>query len=168
MGAGGARGDEVAPCPPGLVFESQVPSHPLPPTCRSLSAVGLFLGFLVRASLRKWWKFWVLVGTKAPPTHPPKPKLSSAKKHPVGCPRRLPKEEQLGQCCRCAIEDPPSQATSPSFPPCPLPTVETKVNLGQKPLPHGTRLEKRYLSCGRGLTNASYLLAWVAGSCFST
>lgn len=25
------------------------------------------MGFLVRASLRKWWKFWVLVGTKAPP-----------------------------------------------------------------------------------------------------
>lgn len=24
------------------------------------------MGFLVKASLRKWWKFWVLVGTRAP------------------------------------------------------------------------------------------------------
>lgn len=41
--------------------------HDWPPlTCRSFSAVGLFLGFLVNANLRKWWKFWVLVGTKVP------------------------------------------------------------------------------------------------------
>lgn len=49
------------------------PPQPLPPTCRSFSAVGLFLGFLVKASLRKWWKFWVLVGTRAP--HP-RPRLA--------------------------------------------------------------------------------------------
>lgn len=41
--------------------------HDRPPlTCRSFSAVGLFLGFLVKANLRKWWKFWVLVGTRVP------------------------------------------------------------------------------------------------------
>lgn len=51
-----------------LSLSLKSPAHPLPPTCRSFSAVGLFLGFLVRASLRKWWKFWVLVGIKAPPT----------------------------------------------------------------------------------------------------
>lgn len=29
-------------------------------TCRSLSAVGLFLGFLVKAIFTKWWKLFVL------------------------------------------------------------------------------------------------------------
>lgn len=29
-------------------------------TCRSFSAVGLFFGFLVKASLTKWWKLFVL------------------------------------------------------------------------------------------------------------
>lgn len=33
-------------------------------TCRSFSAVGLFFGFLVRASLTKWWKLFVLFGRK--------------------------------------------------------------------------------------------------------
>ena len=54
-----------------LLSSIQAPALPLPLTCRSFSAVGLFLGFLVKASLRKWWKFWVLVGTRAPP--PPDP-----------------------------------------------------------------------------------------------
>lgn len=30
-------------------------------TCSSFSAVGLFFGFLVRASLTKWWKLFVLL-----------------------------------------------------------------------------------------------------------
>lgn len=58
---------QVGLWPPGSCFQALSPCpHPLPPTCRSFSAVGLFLGFLVKASLRKWWKFWVLVGTRAP------------------------------------------------------------------------------------------------------
>lgn len=33
-------------------------------TCSSFSAVGLFFGFLVRASLTKWWKLFVLLVQK--------------------------------------------------------------------------------------------------------
>lgn len=63
-------GAQVGLWPPGPLSSMEpLPPPPAPappPTCRSFSAVGLFLGFLVKASLRKWWKFWVLVGTRAP------------------------------------------------------------------------------------------------------
>lgn len=48
---GGAQLGSWLPVP---ASEHQAPcSTLLPPTCRSFSAVGLFLGFLVKASLRK-------------------------------------------------------------------------------------------------------------------
>lgn len=90
MDAGGLRRAQVGPWPPGPCFQASSPlplplplPHPLPPTCRSLSAVGLFLGFLVKASLRKWWKFWVLVGTRAPT---PQAQVSPHAGHSATCP----------------------------------------------------------------------------------
>lgn len=64
-----------------LLANPSAPALPPSPTCRSFSAVGLFLGFLVKASLRKWWKFWVLVGTRAP--HP-QTQVSPHGGHPAG------------------------------------------------------------------------------------
>lgn len=89
-------GVQISPWPPGPCSQASSPRPcPLPPTCRSFSAVGLFLGFLVKASLRKWWKFWVLVGTGGPQTqvnphagHPASYPLLPLQRSLLGPPRK--------------------------------------------------------------------------------
>lgn len=77
-GHGGVRGVPKNPlCPPK-------PPVPPPLTCSSLAAVGRFLGFLVSASLRNWWKLGDLEGggvmggprtPNTPSSHPLHPKF---------------------------------------------------------------------------------------------
>lgn len=154
------------------------------------------MGFLVKASLRKWWKFWVLVGTRAPR---PQTQVSPHVGHPACSRGGSLLQEEARPRPRAAVLGNPAVVTRqllapPSLTICPssLPTRVPAQGQG-RPLPQMVHergecrapqvapwelaegspppwrlLERRPQEGIWALTSESCLSAWAAGSYSST